>query len=338
MTHPHEKESTMHTFRFVIRAAVAAAMICLAGSPAAAGQRAGAVTVSPMIGGYVFDNQQDLEKDVVAGLGLGYNFTEHWGAELMFNYGKFDFEYFDPVTCTCPEDDLDAYILRLDGLYHFRPDKRLVPYLAAGIGNVWLDGDTYPHDDSYFILNYGGGVKFDLTETVALRADVRHIFAPEDSDNNLVATLGVAFQFGGAKKAAPEPEPVAAAPPPAPAPPPPPAPPRTINLQVQFDRDKADIKPIYHARIQEVADFMTAYPDADAVIEGHTCSLGSAAYNMNLSFRRAESVKRYLVDRFGIDPARLETRGYGLTRPIASNATEAGRIQNRRVIAIVVQD
>ena len=51
MTHPHEKESTMHTFRFVIRAAVAAVMIGLAGFPAAAGQRAGAVTVSPMIGG-----------------------------------------------------------------------------------------------------------------------------------------------------------------------------------------------------------------------------------------------------------------------------------------------
>ncbi|WP_373498671.1 OmpA family protein, partial [Desulfococcus sp.] len=120
--------------------------------------------------------------------------------------------------------------------------------------------------------------------------------------------------------------------------PPPPEPPRTINLEIQFDRDKADIKPIYHARIQEVADFMTAYPDATALIEGHTCNLGSAAYNMNLSFRRAESVKTYLIDRFGIDAARLDARGYGLTRPIASNATEAGRSQNRRVIAIVAQD
>ena len=130
----------MRTFRSGIRAAVAAAVICLFTAPLHAEQRAGAVTVSPMVGGYVFDNEQDLEKDVVLGLGLGYNFTEHWGAELMFNYGKFDFEYFDPITCTCPEDDLDAYVLRLDGLYHFQPEKRLVPYLAAGIGNVWLDG------------------------------------------------------------------------------------------------------------------------------------------------------------------------------------------------------
>lgn len=327
----------MKEYRFGIMAAAVVA-ICLIAAPLSAEQRAGAVTVSPMVGGYLFDNSQDLEKDVVAGLGLGYNFTEHWGAEIMFNYGKFDFEYFDPVTCTCPEDDLNAYVLRLDGLYHFRPDKRLVPYLAAGIGNVWLDGSNYPHDDSYFMLNYGGGIKFDLTEDIALRADARHIFAPDDSLNNLVATVGVTFQFGGARKApaAPEPIPVAAAPVPAPAPPPEPL--KTIKLDIQFDLDKAVVKPVYHDRIREVADFMKAHPDTVAEIEGHTCNLGSAAYNMNLSFRRADSVKSYLTEKFGIDAARLDAKGYGLTRPIASNATKEGRRRNRRVVVIVIQE
>lgn len=318
--------------------AAAAVIICLWAAPLAAEQRAGAFTVSPMVGGYVFDNAQDIEKDAVMGLGLGYNITENWGAEVMFNYGKFDFEYFDPISCVCLEDDMGAYMLRLDGLYHFRPDKRFVPYLAAGIGNVWLDESNYPHDDSYIMLNYGGGIKFDLTENIALRADARHIFAPEDSLNNLVATVGVTFQFGGAKKApAPtEAPPVAAAP--APAAPPPPAPLKTINLAIQFDFDKATVKPVYHGRIQEVADFMKEHPDTIALIEGHTCNIGSEAYNMNLSFRRANSVKNYLIENFGIDAARLDTRGYGVTRPTASNGTAEGRRQNRRVIVIVFRE
>ena len=325
----------MKEYRFGILAAAVIA-ICLIAAPLYAEQRAGAVTVSPMVGGYLFDNSQDIEKDGVLGLGLGYNFTEHWGAEIMFNYGRFDFDYFDPINCLCLEDDLNAYILQLDGIYHFRPDKRLVPYLAAGIGNVWLDNSNYPHDDSYFILNFGGGIKYDLTDSIALRGDARYIYGPDDSLNNLVATVGVTFQFGGARKApaAPEPAPIAAAPIPAP----PPEPLKTINLDIQFDLNKAVVKPVYHDRIREVADFMNEHPDTVAVIEGHTCNLGSAAYNMNLSFRRAESVKSYLTEKFGINADRLDAKGYGLTRPIASNATEEGRRQNRRVVVIVIQE
>jgi len=66
-------------------------------------------------------------------------------------------------------------------------------------------------------------------------------------------------------------------------------------------------------------------------IEGHTDGAGDAAYNRDLSRRRAQSVKAYLVTRFGIASARLETQGYGPDRPIASNATAEGRALNRRV-------
>ena len=57
---------------------------------------------------------------------------------------------------------------------------------------------------------------------------------------------------------------------------------------------------------------------------------------MKLSERRAESVKKYIVEKFGIDPTRLSTAGYGETQPVASNETDKGREQNRRVVATIV--
>jgi outer membrane protein OmpA-like peptidoglycan-associated protein len=72
---------------------------------------------------------------------------------------------------------------------------------------------------------------------------------------------------------------------------------------------------------------------ATALIEGHTDSLGTDAYNLGLSERRAKSVYDYLVSR-GVSPGRLQSLGKGESQPIADNSTEAGRQQNRRVMLI----
>ena len=106
-----------------------------------------------------------------------------------------------------------------------------------------------------------------------------------------------------------------------------------MDIDIQYPTNKADILPKYHDEIAKVATFMKTYPQTKGVIEGHTDSRGGAAYNLKLSQRRAESVKAYLVKHFGIDPSRLEAKGYGLTKPIADNKTEAGRQKNRRTIA-----
>jgi OOP family OmpA-OmpF porin len=106
-----------------------------------------------------------------------------------------------------------------------------------------------------------------------------------------------------------------------------------MTLAIQFDSNKADIKSRYHDEIAKVADFMKKYPKATGTIEGHTDNTGKAAMNQGLSQRRAESVKNYLVQKFGIDPARLSAKGYGMTRPIADNRTIAGRAKNRRIEA-----
>lgn len=108
-----------------------------------------------------------------------------------------------------------------------------------------------------------------------------------------------------------------------------------LTLKIEFDTDKADIKPEYHGEIEEVADFMKKNPTVTSVVEGHTDDVGTPEYNMKLSQKRAESVVNYLVEKFGIDRSRLSAKGYGQTRRIAYNTTPEGRQKNRRINMII---
>jgi len=110
----------------------------------------------------------------------------------------------------------------------------------------------------------------------------------------------------------------------------------SITLLVEFDFDKDTIRPQYHGDIEKVANFLRAYPKTNGELEGHTDSIGTEEYNMQLSKRRAESVKKYLVEKFNADAARITTVGYGESKPVASNKTDAGRQKNRRVVANIV--
>lgn len=110
-----------------------------------------------------------------------------------------------------------------------------------------------------------------------------------------------------------------------------------ITLDVLFDFDSSRIQATYYPRLAEMAQFMTANPDTTAVIEGHTDSKGPANYNLTLSKARANAVKTYLLQKYGIDAKRLTTTGYGESQPVASNDTEQGRQSNRRVIATIGQ-
>lgn len=109
----------------------------------------------------------------------------------------------------------------------------------------------------------------------------------------------------------------------------------TMDLKVLFDFDKEEVLPRDQDELDEFAAFMKAHPKTTAVLEGHTDNIGSEAYNNALSLRRAESVKKYLLKKFTIEPARLSTKGYGFSRPIATNKTDAGRQENRRVVAVI---
>jgi outer membrane protein OmpA-like peptidoglycan-associated protein len=108
-----------------------------------------------------------------------------------------------------------------------------------------------------------------------------------------------------------------------------------ISLNIEFDINKADIRPQYHDEIAKVGNFMNKYPTTTAVIEGYADEVGGDDYNLQLSQRRAESVVKVLEDKFGIAPSRLTAKGYGKTRPVADNATDAGRQKNRHIDAII---
>lgn len=103
-----------------------------------------------------------------------------------------------------------------------------------------------------------------------------------------------------------------------------------IPSQVTFDTDSATIKPSFRSVLDGVAQTISQEPSVNAQVVGHTDSTGNADHNMALSQRRAQSVEAYLADR-GIARTRLTAEGRGQTQPVASNATEDGRTQNRRV-------
>jgi OmpA-OmpF porin, OOP family len=110
----------------------------------------------------------------------------------------------------------------------------------------------------------------------------------------------------------------------------------TIRLpgSVLFDFDSAQIRPDAERTLTEVAEVLKAYGQRPMRIEGHTDSVASDDYNLKLSERRAQSVQSWLASRGGVKAA-FATRGWGESKPAATNETAAGRQQNRRVEVII---
>ena len=109
----------------------------------------------------------------------------------------------------------------------------------------------------------------------------------------------------------------------------------TMPSNITFAVDRYDVQPRFEPTLNEVAEVLRDYPQTLIDVYGHTDSTGSDAYNQTLSENRARSVASYLEAR-GVSGARLATRGFGETQPIADNATEEGRAANRRVEIRVV--
>ena len=211
------------------------------------------------------------------------------------------------------------------------------PYVSTGfayqsIGQAYKKG----RDQSTY-WNIGTGVKWYITDMLFTRAGVEGMYNIDDGYAEWTAVAGVGLNFGGTiRKAAeaepaPEPMPVAAAEPE------PQAVPAVVRveLDVKFDFDKASVRPESYAEIKNLADFMKQYPQTTTVVEGHTDSVGTDQYNQRLSERRAKAVRTVLVDDYGISSNRVDSVGYGESRPVADNSTAEGRQINRRVEAEV---
>jgi len=110
-------------------------------------------------------------------------------------------------------------------------------------------------------------------------------------------------------------------------------------LDIKFETDKADIKPGQHndAEFKKLANELHNFPYARVEIEGYADSTGPTDFNQKLSEQRAQSVRQRFIDHNGIASDRIKAVGFGDTKPVATNETVNGRMQNRRVIARIIR-
>jgi len=164
-------------------------------SAAWAENRPKTVAVTPRLGGFLFDGRQDLEGGFTYGLGLGSYLTLRWGVQGLAETVSTEMD---------KGEDARAYMYRLEVLYHFMTKSKLMPYFAIGLGRITLD-PFKSASDADFVANYGLGVKYFLTDNLALQADVRHIIAFNETNGNLSYTFGLTYRFGGESPAPPTP-------------------------------------------------------------------------------------------------------------------------------------
>ena len=112
---------------------------------------------------------------------------------------------------------------------------------------------------------------------------------------------------------------------------------KEVKLEVHFPFDSWEVPPKYYSNIGKFAKFLKEHPQIKVEIQGHTDSTGSEKYNLTLSQKRAEAVRNILIKNYNISPDRVVAKGYGESKPIASNKTKEGRAKNRRVVAVRIE-
>ncbi len=265
------------------------------------------------------------------GLGLGKFISPNWSVDGELNYQLPNFN-------ANQDQNWSQYGISLDLRRHFLSEGRgWNPYVLAGLGYQRSEEefDAFPspnspgrREDGNFAAKVGVGLQTTLEKRVGVRAELAYradfddtsVAAPNESwFGDVLASVGVVIPLGPAPVAAVAPPPPA----PAPTPAPPPAPaPITIDLNgVNFNFDKATLRPDALAILGEATEILKRYPELRVEVAGHTDLCGPAAYNQGLSERRAKTVYDYLTSN-GIDSSRLAGPvGYGLTRPLEPTPT-----------------
>ncbi|CAD5108802.1 OmpA family protein [Zestomonas carbonaria] len=290
-------------------------------------QGQGAVEGEIFANRYFADSTRGYDNDEgnLFGGSIGYFLTDD--VELALSYG----EYHD-IRTQATNKNIKGENGALTALYHFgQPGPGLRPYVSAGVGHQTIGQESGGRDHTTQGI-LGAGLKYYFTEHFYARGGVDGLYNFDRGDSEWMAGVGVGVNFGGAK-----PAPVVAAPEPIPEPEPVEEPPQTVRveLDVKFDFDKSVVKEESYGDIKNLADFMNQYPQTTTVVEGHTDSVGTDAYNQALSERRANAVRDVLVNQYGVGAERVDSVGYGESRPVADNATAEGRAINRRVEAEV---
>ena len=251
------------------------------------------------------------------------------------------------------KSDIDRIGLNL--LLEAPSTSNVTPYMLIGGGyeNVEVKLDD---EDSQAFANVGAGFKYSVNKALDVLAEAKYVRKLDSYDSDVVGTFGLGYKFGYVAPPAPAPQPVVE---PEPTPEPVVEQPKDsdgdgvvdandkcpntaqgvqvddngcpvdLELTVYFDFDKAVIKDEFKPKIDKVIDVLKKEPTYKAVVAGHTDSIGSEAYNMRLSQKRADALKAYMVAA-GVEADRIKTEAFGETKPVASNQTKEGRAQNRR--------
>ncbi|MDD2852869.1 MAG: OmpA family protein [Desulfuromonadaceae bacterium] len=327
----------------------------------------GGFALTPTYGGYFFDSREPWRSGQGFGLKIGYDsmrksFVENFGVEGTFNQFT--------TTVKSTGDDAKAYLFRLDAIYPFIVKNKWVPFLAVGGGVIGLD-DTITVKRTP-IFNYGGGLKYFFQNYLAIRLDVRHLFAYKNANtaDNYEAGIGLSYYFGKERPKKIVPPPVSKAVSKMPAlddilksdeqtpvdetdvsvdeallPDPDPVkldnPATTVGkksigeLTVEFAVNSAVVQTVYLENLKKFADIIKGSPDATVIIEGHTDPSGEMSHNNQLSEQRAENIRNSLI-QLGVDSARISAFGFGSAKPVADNSIVDGRQKNRRAVTTVI--
>ncbi|MBX9633634.1 MAG: OmpA family protein [Magnetospirillum sp.] len=242
-------------------------------------------------------------------------------------------------------DSIKSWSTMVNGIYQFMPQSSFHPFLGAGIGWAWLDGDftgaASNNSDNQFAYQGIAGVAYDINSNVALKAQYRY-FATLDTDlgptanssadyRNHSILVGFTYKFGQSAAPVAAPVPVAAvAPAPAPAPVVKPAPALQKNYLVFFDFNKADVTPEAQKIITQAAGAAKQGNAARVTLTGHADRSGSDKYNQALSLKRANAVKDSLVKQ-GIPADQIAVIGKGESDPLVATPDGVREPQNRRV-------
>ncbi|EAH8148833.1 outer membrane beta-barrel domain-containing protein [Campylobacter coli] len=297
--------------------------------------------ITPTLNYNYFEGNLDMDNRYAPGVRLGYHFDDFWLDQLELGLEHYsDVKY---TNSTLTTDITRTYLSAIKGI---DLGEKFYFYGLAGGGYEDFSKGAFDNKSGGF-GHYGAGLKFRLSDSLALRLETRDQISFHNANHSWVSTLGISFGFGAkrekvvaeqVKEVAIEPR-VAA-----PAQSQCPAEPRegamldengcekTISFEGHFGFDKVDINPAFEEKIKEIAQILDENARYDTILEGHTDNIGSRSYNQKLSERRAESVAKEL-EKFGVDKDRIQTVGYGQDKPRSSNDTKEGRADNRRVDA-----
>lgn len=292
---------------------------------------------TPTVGGVLPEHNTDLRNSNVFGLKVAKNFENLFFDQLEVGV---DYGHRMKVAKDAAKTNMLAYQLNLTkNLIDFTDKFKLYGLLGAG----YMDFNSRAYKDTGF-GQYGLGLKYYFADNFATKLEVRDAITFEKANHYMFYTLGFGLDFGkryatatvgdsdgdgvkddvdrcpgtpagvvvdefGCEKVV------------------------KIGLGVKFKFDSAVVDSnSYLKDIEETAKIMTENKNYKTVLEGHTDSIGSEAYNQKLSEKRAAAVANLLKDN-GVSEDRITTVGYGELKPIAPNTTKEGRAQNRRVEA-----